>query len=58
MSAVAVAGFSSCTDFLTIYPTDKTIGEEFWKTKDDVKGMVTGAYASMVSNGCQERAII
>jgi len=58
MSAVAVAGFSSCTDFLTIYPTDKTIGEEFWKTKDDVKGMVTGAYASMVSYGCQERAII
>lgn len=58
MSAVAVAGFSSCTDFLTIYPTDKTIGEEFWKTKDDVKGMVTGAYASMLSSGCQERAII
>lgn len=58
MMAVFVAGLSSCNDFLTIYPTDKTIGEDFWKTKEDVKNMVTGAYGSMISYGCQERAII
>ena len=58
LAAVLVTGLSSCNDFLTIYPTDKTIGEDFWKTKDDVQGMVTGAYASMISYGCQERAII
>ena len=58
MAAMLVAGLSSCNDFLTIYPTDKTIGEDFWKTKDDVKGMVTGAYASMISYDCQTRAII
>ena len=34
--AVAFLGglsLCSCTDFLTIYPTDKTVGENFWKTK-------------------------
>jgi hypothetical protein len=58
LAAVLVTGLSSCNDFLTIYPTDKTIGEDFWKTKEDVQGMVTGAYGSMISYGCQERAII
>ena len=48
----------SCNDFLTIYPTDKTIGEDFWKTKEDVKNMVTGAYGQMISEGCQEKAIV
>jgi hypothetical protein len=55
---VALLGFSSCNDFLTIYPTDKTIGEDFWKTKEDVQSMVNGAYKSMVSYSNQERAII
>ena len=48
----------SCNDFLTIYPTDKTIGEDFWKSKEDVKNMVTGAYSQMTSEGCQEKAIV
>lgn len=47
-----------CNDFLTLYPTNKTVGKDFWKTKEDVQNMVTGAYSSMTSKGCQERAII
>lgn len=58
MVAVALLGFSSCNDFLTIYPTDKTIAEDFWKTKSDVQEMVNGAYKSMISYDNQERAII
>lgn len=58
VAAVAVTGLSSCDDFLTIYPTDKTIGEDFWKTKEDVDNMVTGAYSSMLSSEIQRRAII
>lgn len=58
VAALATMGLSSCNDFLTIYPTDKTIGDEFWKTKDDVEHMVTGAYANMLSSGIQTRAII
>ena len=58
VAAVAVTGLSSCDDFLTIYPTDKTIGEDFWKTKEDVDNMVTGAYSNMLSSEIQRRAII
>ncbi len=50
--------FVSCNDFLTIYPTDKTIGEDFWKSKEDVNNMVRGAYGQMISEGCQEKAIV
>ncbi|MBR1484483.1 MAG: RagB/SusD family nutrient uptake outer membrane protein [Prevotella sp.] len=48
----------ACNDFLTIYPTDKTVGTDFWKTKGDVQGMVDGAYSSMTAYSVQERAII
>jgi len=51
-------GLSSCTDFLTIYPTDRIVGENFWKTKSDVDQMVDGCYQSMLSADVQTRAII
>ena len=51
-------GLSSCTDFLTIYPTDRIVGENFWKTKGDVDQMVDGCYLSMLSSDVQTRAII
>jgi len=49
---------TSCEDFLTIYPTDKIVGTDFWKNKDDVEGMVNGAYKSMLADAIQERAVI
>ena len=49
---------TSCNDFLTIYPTDRTVGTDFWKTKGDVEEMVNGAYKSMLDYSIQERAII
>ena len=58
MAAVLALGLTSCNDFLTIYPTDKTIAEDFWKTKEDVQGMVNGVYKSMASYDNQDRAII
>jgi len=58
LALVSVATLCSCNDFLTIYPTDKTVGENFWKTKDQVEQMVSGAYISMMDYSCQERAII
>ena len=51
-------GFVSCNDFLTIYPTDRIVGDDFWKTKDDVDQMVDGCYHSMLSYDIQERAIM
>jgi hypothetical protein len=52
------AAFTSCNDFLTIYPTDRIVGTDFWKTKADVDQMVDGAYQSMLSYDIQERAIM
>ncbi|MBP3212851.1 MAG: RagB/SusD family nutrient uptake outer membrane protein [Prevotella sp.] len=49
---------TSCNDFLTIYPTDRIVGTDFWKTKADVNQMVDGAYSSMLSGNIQERAIM
>ena len=52
------AAFTSCTDFLTIYPTDRIVGDDFWKTKADVTQMVDGCYQSMLNYSIQERAIM
>ena len=48
----------SCNDFLTIYPTDRIVAEDFWKTKSDVDQMVDGTYQSMLAYDIQERAIV
>lgn len=58
IASVGVLSLCSCNDFLTIYPTDKTIGENFWKTKDDVDQMVTGAYHNLIAGGNIERFIM
>ena len=50
--------FISCNDFLTIYPTDRIVAEDFWKKKSDVDQMVDGCYLSMIDYSVQERAIV
>ena len=49
---------SSCDDFLTIYPTDKVILENYWKEKADVEGMVANCYRSMIQLGFMERFLV
>lgn len=60
MAMALLGGLSlcSCDDFLTIYPTDKTIGEEFWQNKEQVNQAATGAYTAMISEGNVERFIM
>jgi hypothetical protein len=55
MTTMAITG---CTDFLTIYPNDRIVGNDFWKKKSDVETMVDGCYNSMIARNVQERAII
>lgn len=38
----------SCVDTVLL-PDDKTVDQDFWKTKSDVNQMVQGAYKSMLS---------
>lgn len=43
--------FSSCEDFLTIYPTDKISEEDFWKDKNDLENVRSAVYKQMVNSG-------
>ena len=54
----AVATLTACSDFLTIYPTDRIVGDDFWKNKNDVSQVVDGCYLSMIDYSNQERAIM
>ena len=38
---------SSCTDWLTIYPQDRVVEENFWEDKNDLDGVRYGAYRQM-----------
>lgn len=52
------AALTACNDFLTIYPTDRIVAEDFWKKKSDVDQMVDGCYLSMIDKSIQESAIM
>ena len=51
------SSFTSCVDTV-ILPDDKTVEEDFWKTKTQVQSMVNGAYTSMASEDVQRKLII
>lgn len=40
-------GATSCTDWLTIYPQDRVVEENFWEDKNDLEGVRYGAYRQM-----------
>ena len=51
-STVCLAGLltlatSSCKDWLTIYPQDRVVEENFWEDKNDLEGVRYGAYRQM-----------
>ena len=42
-------GLASCEDYLTIYPTDRVVEENFWEDANDLRGVQYGAYKQMAS---------
>lgn len=38
---------TSCEDWLTVYPQNKVVEEEFWEDKNDLEGVRYGAYHQM-----------
>ena len=42
-----VLSTTSCTDWLTIYPQDRVVEENFWEDKNDLEGVRYGAYRQM-----------
>lgn len=47
----------SCVDTV-ILPDDKTVDEDFWKSKSDVALMVNGAYKSMINTDLMMRLVV
>lgn len=47
--AVLALGAASCDDFLTLYPQDRVVEENFWEDKNDLEGVRYGAYKQMSS---------
>lgn len=48
---------SSCMD-MELLPNDKTVDEDFWKSKSDVSLMVDGAMQQFASNPVQQRLMV
>lgn len=57
VTAIAATLLTACID-TDVLPADKTVEKDFWKSKDDVQLMVTGAYRSMVSNDVLSRVML
>ena len=55
--ALLTVSLTSCVDTI-ILPDDKTVDEDFWKTKEDVSSMVNAAYAAMASNDVLARLVV
>ena len=49
---------SGCQDFLTIYPTDKVVLENYWKNKNDVETMVANSYRKMAQDDFITRLLV
>lgn len=49
---------TSCTDFLTIYPTNSVIHENYWQTAEDVNGMLATSYLQLLGSDAIQRMII
>ena len=49
--------FTSCVD-TELLPYESTVGEDFWKTKDDVSLMVNAAYVNLANSEIIERLIV
>jgi len=44
-----ILAFSSCENFLELIPPDGLVSDEYWKSKEDVKATLMGAYQKFAS---------
>ena len=49
LTALVAVGATSCTEWLTIYPQDRVVEDEFWEDKQDLEGVRYAAYRQMAS---------
>lgn len=49
LTGLVAVSATSCTEWLTIYPQDRVVEEEFWEDKKDLEGVRYAAYRQMAS---------
>lgn len=57
MACAFVALLSSCNDWLTLYPEDEIIEDDYWNSAEDVEMMVAGAYRYMLESAVLQRFV-
>lgn len=55
LSITLVLVFSDCSNFLSIYPLNDIVEENFWENKSDVESVLSAAYAKLESSDCITR---
>ncbi|MBE6291077.1 MAG: RagB/SusD family nutrient uptake outer membrane protein [Bacteroidales bacterium] len=50
--------FTACSDYLTIYPTNAVVMENYWKEKADVEAMVANCYRTMAQSSVAEYMLV
>ena len=50
--------FTACNDFLTLYPEDDIVDDEYWETGEDVQSVVASCYRFMLEDNVISRIII
>jgi starch-binding outer membrane protein, SusD/RagB family len=44
LTIIAVSIFTSCTDWLTVYPENAQVSDQYWQSKQDVEAVVISGY--------------
>lgn len=57
-SLLLASTLTSCTDWLTLYPMDKIVEENFWEDKRDLESVRNAVYVNMTTNDCLERYMV
>lgn len=55
LSILLALPFVGCSDFLSVYPLNDIVEENFWTTSDDVESVLMAAYAKLESTDCITR---
>ncbi len=57
MLVSTLIGLSSCEDYLTITPTDRTVEEDYWKDRNDLEGTLTACYVRLMGGDIMRKYI-
>jgi len=57
MVFMAMSVFTSCEDYLTITPTDRTVEEDFWRDRNDLQGTLAACYLRMMGDDMMSKYI-